>query len=295
MARSKGKSATDLNNFTIIHNEFIETDLLDGYEKLVFIAIKRHISNQDYTAFPSIKKICSHTRLSKPTVIKAIKGLEEKHIIKVEHRESDSRGHMSNLYTLYDYKNMWKASSKSELAAVVEEEEEQRLINLLESKGYVVTKEKELECEPTKAHTQALENSELNQFDMVNTTTNSMKSQYTERYTIEQIRQLYDYDYLISDTYISNNDVETVISVLYDALNTTKSSIRVDGEDKPTMVVISKLMKLDSESVKYAISKYHEQTERIKNVNAYLLTILYHAKEQSYLDLMNQGHTNGDF
>lgn len=294
MARSKGKSATDLNNFTIIHNEFIETDLLDGYEKLVFIAIKRHISNQDYTAFPSIKKICSHTRLSKPTVIKAIKGLEDKHIIKVEHRESDSKGHMSNLYTLYDYKNMWKASSKSELAAVVDEEEEQRIINLLESKGYVVTKEKEPGTNaPTKVTD--VSSTELNQFDMVNTTTNSKKSQYTERYTIDQIRQLYDYEYLIQDNYISNNDVETVLSVLYDALNTTKSSIRVDGEDKPTMVVIGKLMKLDTESLKYAIGKYHEQTERIKNVNAYLLTILYHAKEQSYLDLMNQGHTNGDF
>ena len=71
MVRSKGKSATELNNFTIIHNEFIETDLLDSYEKLVFIAIKRHINKDDYTAFPSIKTICRHTQLSKPTVVRS--------------------------------------------------------------------------------------------------------------------------------------------------------------------------------------------------------------------------------
>ncbi len=38
----------------------------------------------------------------------------------------------------------------------------------------------------------------------------------------------------------------------------------------------------------YAIHKYQEQTERIKNPVAYMLTILYTAPEQCLLDMKNQ-------
>ena len=293
MARKKTQSATDQRPFIMVYQDFLESELLGTHEKMLFIVLKK-FANSKNQCFPSLKKLADVTGMSKRKVQDTLKELEQKNIIAIEGRNRTDGGYSSNLYTLYDFKELWNAGSSEEVAAVVDEYEDRKIIDLLESKGYVVTKEKEPGTNaPTKVTD--VSSTELNQFDMVNTTTNSMKSQYTERYTIDQIRQLYDYDYLIEDNYISNDDVETVISVLYDALNTTKSSIRVDGEDKPTMVVIGKLMKLDMENIKYAIGKYHEQTERIKNVNAYLLTILYHAKEQSYLDLMNQGHTNGDF
>lgn len=54
------------------------------------------------------------------------------------------------------------------------------------------------------------------------------------------------------------------------------------------MVVISKLMKLDYSEIMYAIDKFAEQTERIKNPTAYMLTLLYNAKEQINLDITNQ-------
>lgn len=292
MARKKIQSSTDQRPFIMVYQDFLESNVLDNYfQKLVYIYLKKFADSKNQ-CYPSVKTISKLSGISVNKIKITLNELEEKGVLVRENRNRPDGGKTSNLYTLYDFKELWNAESSGEVAAVVDEYEDKRIIDLLESKGYVVTKEKELECEPTKAHTQALE---LNQYDMVNTTTNSKKSQYAERYTIDQIRQLYDYEYLMQDYYIRNEDVETVISVLYDALNTTKSSIRVDGEDKPAMIVISKLMKLDMENIKYAIGKYHERTERIKNVNAYLLTILYHAKEQAYLDLMNQGHTNGDF
>ncbi len=54
------------------------------------------------------------------------------------------------------------------------------------------------------------------------------------------------------------------------------------------MVVIGKLMKLQKESIVYAIEKYREQTERIRNPTSYMLTILYNAPEQHNLDVQNQ-------
>lgn len=38
----------------------------------------------------------------------------------------------------------------------------------------------------------------------------------------------------------------------------------------------------------YAIDKYTGQTERIKNPTAYMLTLLYNAREQMRLDITNQ-------
>ena len=78
------------------------------------------------------------------------------------------------------------------------------------------------------------------------------------------------------------------MSILYTAMNTTKPTIRIAGEDKPTMVVLSKLMKLHKESIMYAIEMFSKQTERIKNPTAYMLTILYNAPEQFNLDIQNR-------
>lgn len=61
------------------------------------------------------------------------------------------------------------------------------------------------------------------------------------------------------------------------------------------MVVIGRLMKLQPDDLIYSIDKYHKQTDRIKNVKSYLLTILYNSREQNHLDIVNLEHHNGDF
>ena len=112
---------------------------------------------------------------------------------------------------------------------------------------------------------------------------------------MEDIRALYEYDSLIIQYLDKQTDIDIVFDILYDTLNSTKPTIRISGEEKPTMIVISKLMKLQPDDLVYSIDKYHEQTERIKNVKAYLLTVLYGSREQQHLDIMNLGHHNGDF
>ena len=118
--------------------------------------------------------------------------------------------------------------------------------------------------------------------------TDNAKSQELERYTIDQIRQIFDYDILVNDKPLWQKDIDSVFSILHTALNTTKETIRVDREDMPTKVVIDKLKKLDYSEIMYCIEKYNEQTDRIKNPTAYMLTLLYNAKEQMNLDISNQ-------
>ena len=285
MARRKIKSATDQRKFTLVYNDFLESELLDKHEKLIYIAIKRFADNDTLKAFPSLKTLHKITGISIRWIKKSIEHMEQLGVISVEHREDDEKGHQSNLYTLYDYAEIWSVGSSEDVAAVADEVSEMKLVAELRAKGYTVIKEKEPDVEPTKAQQQALE---FNQFDIVNTTTNSQKSQEVERYSLEQIRILYDYDVMISDNPYQKHDIDSVISILHTSLNTTKATIRIGGEDKPSMVVIGKLMKLTYSGIIYAIEKFKEQTERIKNPTSYMLTLLYNAEEQMNLDIANQ-------
>lgn len=285
MARKKLKSATDQRKFTLVYNDFLESDLLNYYEKMVFITLKKFADNDTMRAFPSLKTIHKITGISLSQVRRSIDHMEELGVISIEHRTDKDKGHQSNIYTLYDYAEIWNVGSSEDVAAVADEVSEMKLVAELRAKGYTVTKEKELDVEPTKDQQQALQ---LNQFDVVNATINPEKSQELERYSLEQIKEHFDYNIMVHDNPYKQKSIDMIMNILYDNLNTSKKTIRVSGEDKPAMVVQSKLMKLDNSCIMYAIEKFSENTERVKNPISYMLTILYKAQEQYDLDIQNQ-------
>ena len=127
-----------------------------------------------------------------------------------------------------------------------------------------------------------------NIFNQSNNTTFFSKSQSLERYTLDQIKEIFEYDALIHDYSYFSQEINAVMELLHDILNTTKGTIRINKEDKPAMTVIGKLMKLGKESIAYSIKKFQEQTDRIKNPRSYMLAILYNAPEQYILDVTNQ-------
>ncbi len=71
--------------------------------------------------------------------------------------------------------------------------------------------------------------------------------------------------------------MDEIMAVLLDAVCSTKQTLRVDGEDKPAEVVKSRLLKLDSLHIEYCIERMDENTTKIRNIKAYLLTTLYNA------------------
>lgn len=287
MARKKLKSATDQRPFIMIYQDFLESELMDNYyQKLVYIYLKK-FADSNNQCFPSIKKLSKLTKIGATKIKQTLVELEEKGVISKENRSRSDGGKTSNLYTLYDFAEVWNVGSSEDVAAVAEEVSEAKMIAELRSKGYTVIKEKEPDTSQADQSNDE-PSTQLNQFDIVNTTPNSSKSQEKERYTLEEIKLLYNYDIMITDNPFKERDIDSVIDILHTTLNTTKETVRIGGEDKPAMVVISKLMKLDYSEIMYAIDKFTEQTERIKNPTAYMLTLLYNAKEQMNLDISNQ-------
>lgn len=281
--------------YTKCYHDFMDCNLLNGEEKIVFLALKRFldVKSEQGKVFPTIETIQDMTGWGNQKVVKYIKSLVKKGVVK-KIRQGLSK---PNIYILADYPTMWTCDTVEDMAAVADNQGVKPLtpaehIAELERMGYTVQiKEKGLETEPTKAQNQAPFNQNLSKEQ---NTTDKLKSQ-AERYTMEDIKALYEYDSLIIQYPDKQTDIDIVFDILYDTLNSTKQTIRISGEDKPTMIVISKLMKLQPDDLIYSIDKYHEQTERIKNVKGYLLTILYGSREQQHLDIMNLGHTNHDF
>ncbi len=287
MARKKLKSATDQRPFIMLYHDFLESDVLDNYyQKLIYIYLKK-FADSNNQCFPSIKKLSSLTKIGTTKVKQTLVELEEKGIISKKNRSRSDGGKTSNLYTLYDFAEIWKVGSSEEMAAVAEEVSEAKMIAALKAKGYIVTKEKEPDTLPTDQSSN-VSSTQLDQYDIVNTTINKNESQEKERYTLEEIKLLFDYEIMAEYKTVPVELIDSVMSILHTSLNTSKATIRIAGEDKPSMVVIGKLMKLDYSDILYAIEKYQEQTERIKNPTAYMLTLLYNAKEQANLDVTNQ-------
>lgn len=292
--------ASPERKFVKVYLDFLRIELLTTEEKMVFIALKSFVDfskdngGTQGEAYPTMDTICKLSSLSKPRATKAINKLIEKKIVKRIRRGLTK----SNAYIISDYDTMWDCGNLEDIAIITDNKGVKPLtaeehIAELERMGYKVNmiNEKGPGTEPAKAQRQAQK--KYNIIHEQDTASNG-KSQ-VERYTVEDIKSLYEYDRLIIQYPEKQTDIDIVFAILYDTLNSTKKSIRIGGEDKPGMVVIGKLMKLQPDDLIYSIDKYHEQTERIKNVKGYLLTILFNSREQNHLDLMNLGHHNGDF
>lgn len=281
------QTSTPERLFVKVYHDFLNAGLLSGKEQIIFIHLKQYINfkNDNGTirgeVYPTLATLAKNVKMSEKTVRTVLQGLQKKGILEIRQQGMNK----PNIYKINDSAEMWKAESMEELKAAVDEIEEKRMIEVLTAKGYYISKEKGLAGEPTKAHTQAPQNYN---FDVNKDNIKKSKSQDLERYTLDEIKELFNYEAMVHDNPYEKQSIDSVMDILHTTLNTSKKTIRIAGTDKPTMVVIGKLMKLDNESILYAIKKFQEQTERVKNPTAYMLTILYMAPEQFHLDITNQ-------
>lgn len=284
--------------YTKVYNDFLRSPILTANERLVYIALKAFVSygQDEGEIFPSLDTLREYTALSPKTIIKTINGLIEKGAVKKK-RQGLTK---PNIYTLYDSPDMWVAESAEDMREISEEVihgSTEQLIKELERRGLEVTVTKK---EPVSAAVQSTETgvNEINcniWYDGDNppkSNTRVEEIHCQEFLTIEDVKSLYDYDVLASKDGVDVDDADMVMDVLYDALTTSKPTIRVGGEDRPTSVVVSKLRKLTYAEILYAIDQFNSSNTDIKNHRAYLLTILYGAREQMRLDYNNQVQRN---
>lgn len=97
-----------------------------------------------------------------------------------------------------------------------------------------------------------------------------------ERYR-ELIAENIAYDALLTDYPYEQDTLEEILELLVDVVCTTKTSVRISGDDKPAEVVRSQFLKLNSEHIRFVVGGLKENTTRIRNMRQYLLATLYNA------------------
>lgn len=94
-------------NFTIVHNELIDSELLPPHEKVVYITLKRYANSHTGKAFPGMKRIARTTGMSDRKVRSCVRRLEELGLIKCELRDNNT-----NLYTILPLKSGLSTSER---------------------------------------------------------------------------------------------------------------------------------------------------------------------------------------
>ena len=93
----------------------------------------------------------------------------------------------------------------------------------------------------------------------------------------ELIQENIDYDVLASDPHVDHEQLNEIVDLVQEAVCSTRSRIRIAGNDYPTGVVRSKLLELNSEHIRFVMDCLKQNTTRIRNIRQYLLAMLFNA------------------
>lgn len=90
------------------------------------------------------------------------------------------------------------------------------------------------------------------------------------------MRQL-SFDALLADFPYDHEILYEILELVVETVCSSRKYIRICGEDKPKAVVVGRLMKLDSEHIRYILGCLKENTTKVRNIKQYLLATLYNA------------------
>ena len=95
---------------------------------------------------------------------------------------------------------------------------------------------------------------------------------------MELIRQNIDYDIMMSDRNWRDFEMyDELYQIICDVVCVPRKTIRIAGEEYPYSLVKSKFLKLNSSHLQYVIGCMQNNTTKVANIKAYLITALYNA------------------
>ena len=272
--RLEVRSERDKYGYIVFFLDVLHSHKLTPTELAVFITLKSFVQwGSDeiaQTAFPSYQTIAKLANISKRTAQRAIESLIEKRVIIKTQRYDKEHGQTSNLYQVLDYASTWENNSLNS------DEEMAKAISLLVANGYDVTPRQEKKKESHSAIKEKRPH------------TSKRTEDIQEEYPLQMLKSHFRYDDIIIDMGENRKDeVDAVFNLLYRTCNTKSRTVRIGGSDYNAKTVISVLMKLTPDGIKYSLQKYSDVEGKINNPDAYLLTILFKAEGQMRLDYKN--------
>lgn len=285
--------------FSKTYEDFLENTILSCEERMVFIVLRSFVDfshDEAGTVYPTMETICRRAGMSRPRATRTINKLVNKGIVQKKRRGLTK----SNIYTLIDRPDIWKAESAEDMRQEAEKSELQRYIEALEAAGYTVI-EKEKELSPTGIEESPNKSIQENTSSQSDTNTECEKRQecshtskgsIEEVYTLENLKNYFEYRSIQADEATK----EAIFNIIHNVLTSKKDKVKVCGELRPAAMVKSRIMKLSGQDIQFVIEKYIEYGRtgrKINNPEAFILSQLYKAKEQAELETQNDLNVDG--
>lgn len=93
----------------------------------------------------------------------------------------------------------------------------------------------------------------------------------------EIIKENIDYDSIVDD--YGAGWLNEIVTLMVDVVCTTETTIRINKQKYPREVVKSRFLKIDSSHIEYIYLSLKENTSKVRNIRAFLITTIYRAFE----------------
>lgn len=258
------------------------------YQKMMYVMLRQYIDDKKQ-CFPSVKTLAEECSMSVAKATEVLKELEEKKIITKTSRYLESGGQTSNIYTIHDHVKVKPKQTKP------------KPINdsVPEFEALTAKQKKEVSAADQADQSKKSTGDTSNDITTLRLHNNTLlgdsqgenrieKVAVQTKYSTDEIKKQYDYQALIAEHSVHQENIDICMDILATTINSKKKTIRIQKEDIPKEKVVDKLLKLAKEDILWVISKFEQQPTSIHYPKAYLLTLLYDAKNQRLLDLQNQ-------
>ncbi|ANU49774.1 helix-turn-helix domain-containing protein [Enterocloster clostridioformis] len=91
------------------------------------------------------------------------------------------------------------------------------------------------------------------------------------------IRENIEYDFLKREIGPYSDDLDEIVEIMVETVCANRKYTRVAGSDFPHEVVKSRLLKLNSEHIRFVMDCMKQSTTKIRNIKQYLLAALFNA------------------
>lgn len=91
------------------------------------------------------------------------------------------------------------------------------------------------------------------------------------------IRENISYEILRQDMPYDCDRLDEIVELMVETVCSKRKHIRVSGSDYPAQVVKSRLLKMDSEHIRFVFDCLKQNTTRVRNIKQYLLAVLFNA------------------
>lgn len=270
------------------------------YAKALYVALRAH-ADKNGQCFPSIKTLANESGMGTVKANDTLGKLEKAGILIKEQRYLENGGQTSNLYTLCDklviespkQKPKPQEPQESKKPNVVPDDvpEFNSLINADQRK-----EASQVDQADQSKTTQDTSNSDITNLRLHNNPffDDSQAEKQTEnavaqtKYSMDELKNQYDYAAMVAEKPEKQASIDICMDIISTAVNSKKQTIRIQKEEISRKKVTDKLLKLTKDDILWVISKYEQQPTSIHYPKAYLLTLLYDAKNQRILDCQNQ-------